>query len=439
MANNHRAMVHPRYRLAFIIAAIAIVVRILYSVAYPQLPLINDSAAYATLGMNVATGYGYTLDASAPDTYWPPGYPLFIAMLFRIFGEELLVARITQAILGGALVLMTYLLAEKLFGRNTATVASSITALYPGLVLYSGMILTETLYATLFLAVVVLLLRKTWNGLCMVAIGALVGLGTLVRKEFMVFPLFLLGMIAMMRLLERPHAQTLRMRISVLPKLALFLLGMAIVLTPWVVRNYAVADAFILVSAHSGDALWLSTYPEDWQEWQPLPPELQKQLEGLTPIEHDAVFRREALKNLRAHPLAYLQMSGKRFIRFWIGSHTGTLSGFTESFQQALVAGHRSIFAGKALLLLLNTAIIVLGGVGAVWVLRNTSMPIVQKAILLSPIAFKMMLHTLTFSTSRYQIPIMPFVIILAAYAVQRWVSKSALTGRIGKRGSSGS
>jgi len=70
--------------LPFAIATL--VVGLLAINPYP-LGVLHDDAVYAILAKSLATGHGYrylNLPGEPPATHFPPGYPLFLAALWRM-------------------------------------------------------------------------------------------------------------------------------------------------------------------------------------------------------------------------------------------------------------------------------------------------------------------------------------------------------------------
>ena len=58
-----------------------------------------------------------------------PLYPFFLGFLNLVFGEDLMIWRLVQCLLGGCTVFLTGLLAQRVFGRPQGLVAASIMCL----------------------------------------------------------------------------------------------------------------------------------------------------------------------------------------------------------------------------------------------------------------------------------------------------------------------
>jgi len=167
----------------------------------------GDSERYSEVACNVREGRGFVLDDAwpflpfpdlHPGPYYaasPPGYSAFLAGCYLIAGRSLLFIRIVQALIGAATCLIVFRIGDALCGRKAAFAAGAISAVYPFLVFFSGLVLTEALFVLLcasFLMVVVELSEKPSFPLAGVA-GAVAAWGVQVRSSFIVLPILLLA------------------------------------------------------------------------------------------------------------------------------------------------------------------------------------------------------------------------------------------------------
>ena len=180
---------------------------------------------------------------------------------------------------------------------------------------------------------------------------------------------------------------------------------------PWTVRNYVAFGRLIPVSTLGLRTVWLASYPGEWLEWHTERDPYRTVVAGLSDVEADLALAREGLRNIAQHPGTYLGMSAKRFGRFWIGSHSNSYVELRPSFHQSLQARTYGVFAAKLGLLGINLSILALGVWGAI---RVRSLEGGGLAALLL-ILYKVAVHTMLFATPRYQVPIMPFVLLFAA------------------------
>src|SRR5438445_6487267 len=90
------------YRMPVVLAAIALVAGL---IAVDTMPIggFYDDAFYVILGKSLATGHGYrnlNLPGAPFATHYPPGYPLLLALLWRIgpeFPANILLFKVANA------------------------------------------------------------------------------------------------------------------------------------------------------------------------------------------------------------------------------------------------------------------------------------------------------------------------------------------------------
>ena len=72
------------------------------------------------------------------------GYPLYLSIVYRIFGPSIIIARIIKAILSSFTCILIYKLSARSFGEGTGRLAGIMTVLMPNLIIYCGYHLKET-------------------------------------------------------------------------------------------------------------------------------------------------------------------------------------------------------------------------------------------------------------------------------------------------------
>lgn len=231
-----------------VIALIARVAIMLHAHAEP----VWDGFYYDLGARRIAAGLGYSEDlviAAADGTervvwhawaHYPVGYSGFLAIFYKLFGSKTTVAAMANALTGAALVAVVHRLSLRAFSPKRALIAALIVALHPGLVLYSGALMTEPLAATLMLASVLFALDRR-----ILLSGVLLGLATLVRPNAILLAPFL-GFFA-----ERTR---------LLRSIAIGAVALATV-APWTYRNCRVMDACTLVSTNAGWNLVIGSAP----------------------------------------------------------------------------------------------------------------------------------------------------------------------------------
>lgn len=86
------------------------------------------------------------------DYYWGSGYhgisdigyPLYLTLLYSIFGPVVIIPRIIKAFLSAYTCILIYRLSSRTFGESTGRMAGIMAALMPNLIIYCGYHLKET-------------------------------------------------------------------------------------------------------------------------------------------------------------------------------------------------------------------------------------------------------------------------------------------------------
>ena len=72
------------------------------------------------------------------------GYPAYLTVIYSIFGDSIIIARLIKALLGAVTVVFIYKIARRNFGEATGRVAGVLALLYPNLIYYAGLHTKET-------------------------------------------------------------------------------------------------------------------------------------------------------------------------------------------------------------------------------------------------------------------------------------------------------
>lgn len=76
--------------------------------------------------------------------YSDMGYPIYLALIYSVVGESVLIPRLIKALLGSYICLFTYKIARNNFGEGAGRIAGIMAMLVPNLIYYCGLHLKET-------------------------------------------------------------------------------------------------------------------------------------------------------------------------------------------------------------------------------------------------------------------------------------------------------
>ncbi len=387
----------------------ALALRLGFLLLAPQPAPVADALDYDTLAVNLYSGHGFSLNPDVPTPRRAPGYPFFLAAVYTVFGHSLLAARLLQALLGALTCLLAFRTAERLFGERAGPVAGWLLALYPPLVVYTGLILSETLFTFLLAASILFWLdgveRKSFGHFALA--GLSLGLATLTRPVTMVFPAALLLAAAL-----RPGALRLW---PVL--LAAFLL----VFAPWSFRNYRLWGTFKTATTGTGYGFFVTgnmaagvSFEESHNAYSAKcaahrEPLTYKPGDPSPALQLELELQAEGNRLFKANPAGFLKLALKRLPSFWLTSHSSVF-GVDRSMQEYKAEGAWGRIAARLGLLLLQAALVWLALLG-LWRERARWRETAPLLLLLGLFTA----HVLFDFVPRYHLPVIPQLLAFSA------------------------
>ena len=243
----------PRWEVASLAAilGVAFILRLSWiAVADPQPSSITggDPFFYDVFARFLAAGQGFVRIGGQATAQWPPGYPAVLAVIFKAFGHKIILAKLLNVLLGTATCLLAYLIGKRVFSRAVGFAAALVLAVFPSQVFQPTLVMSETLATFLVAALVCLAVffavdSPSWQRVA--AIGAFIGVITYVRGETI---LLALPLVVVWAVASRSFLSGLRYG-------AVALTATALVILPWVARNWVEMGYPILMSTGSGENL----------------------------------------------------------------------------------------------------------------------------------------------------------------------------------------
>jgi 4-amino-4-deoxy-L-arabinose transferase-like glycosyltransferase len=242
---------------------LTVVPRLLYLATIPQTAILEsvDARGYDLLARNLVGGHGFSMrDAPpfAPDGLRVPLYPLFVAGLYELAGQNPVVVAVSQTLLEGITALLVGGIGARLLGRRAGLAATVLYALTPVQWRYSAALLPEIPLAFLVaLGVWLWVGQQTAEVLetsesqftsppragASLACGVVAGLAALCKPNLAGLAL-ILALAAVWTV--RKH------RRSAIATAGAILLGAGLLISPWVFRNWLVFGRPFLSNASLG-------------------------------------------------------------------------------------------------------------------------------------------------------------------------------------------
>jgi 4-amino-4-deoxy-L-arabinose transferase-like glycosyltransferase len=389
---------------------------------------IVDEQHYATLARNIVAGHGFAWGPGQPTSIRPPLFPGLVAGIWYLAGAgNLQAVRLVQIALALLTTALVYQLGRQLFNPVVGRYAAAATWLYPSLIFFNFTILTETLYVLLltgFILLSVILVRRG-QMVTAFACGLVLGLACLTRSVLWPLPIVLCPLLIFLL----PGRRRTRFALS-----ALVLVGYALAVGPWAVRNTRVQRVFTMVDTMGGLNLHMGNYehtPDD-RLWDAISltgekhwayPLQNANLAGLTEGQKDRWAQQRALAYIAANPAISLRRAAIKFADFW-GIERELASGFSQGAYRA--PSWFAVMAPAAVAL--SFVLVALMGIAGIWLARPRQWQ--AHVLVLLPAVAIMAAHTITFGHSRYHIPLIPILTLYGAALGHAVLSRKARVAR---------
>ena len=375
--------------------------------------LLGDSRGYDEWAQRIAAGDWLGTDVF----YQAPLYPYFLGAIYATLGRDLLIVRVVQIVLGSAACVCLGLAGARLFSRRTGLVAGLMLALYAPAVFFDGLLQKAVLDA--FLICVALwifsaLLREPGgtgvrrDARSWALLGIVLGLLSLTRENAVVF----VGVILAWALVQRGAART------IVP----FALGLALVLVPVALRNYAFGGGLYITTSQFGTNFYLGNNAVtdgtagsliagrgsvEFERQDAVTLAERAMGQTLTPAEVSSYWTGRAWAFITNEPVRWLTLLGRKTALLWNTTEmldTESLESYAEWSTPIRVLswiGHFGILVPLAIVGLLLT-----------WSERARLWPIY---VMVAAYAASVVLF---FVYARYRYPLVPFLVLFAAAGV---------------------
>ncbi len=241
----------------FGLVLLGLVLRVVYVLqmqAHPNhLEPVMDSAYHVDWARSLAAGETFAPLADTPF-FRAPLYVWFLAGVFSLFGDGLLLPRLIQCLFGAVTVGLVYGVGRAAFDARAARIAAAIAATYWVLIYYDGELLIPSLIVPLDLLALWLTLRLAHDASPRRAVlaGIVWGLSAIARPNVLLFmPLVALWLLWR----KRP-----RWRAGVVTA-AIFSAALLAPIAPITAYNTFAKGDFVLISSQGGVNFWIGNNP----------------------------------------------------------------------------------------------------------------------------------------------------------------------------------
>ena len=210
----------------------------------------SDAVEFNAIGVNLVARHEYAVEAGCPTSFRAPGFPLLLAAIYSIAGENnFIIARIVFCITGALLCLPVFFCGRALQNEKVGLIAATLVTVYPNVLYYTIHFSSEPLF-TLLLTLSTYLWLCAWKRdslICFALSGFLLGLAALTRPVAFYFSPFIVAGILWIG--RRQFSRSFYTA-------AIFILGLGIPIVPWAIRNYQVHDRWLPFVSNGGSTFW---------------------------------------------------------------------------------------------------------------------------------------------------------------------------------------
>jgi Tfp pilus assembly protein PilF/4-amino-4-deoxy-L-arabinose transferase-like glycosyltransferase len=373
--------------------------------------LVVDAEKYDALALKILVGE-FT---HKEFIYLNPLYPFFLALLYFVFTHSYLAVMITQAVVDSLSCILIYYIASTCFNKVVGIISAITYACYGLAIFYTGTIITPTLDIFLSLSCIASLqaTQRTRTPLLFSVAGIFLGLAVSSRPNVILFLLFLpLWFFSVVN-----HKVGISKSIL---RFLLFLGGFSAVMLPIAIRNFSIEKRFSPLAVQGGINFYIgnnsqatgtfmspygiSSSPIDQVKTSIRFAE-KASGKSLSPSEASRYWLYKGVAFIKDNPLLALALYVKKCALFWrkeelpLNIDYALSKAFIPLFILPFISfGMVAPFALLGIILSFKK-----------W---NDILPVILF------IVSYMLSVTIFFVTARYRIPIVPFLIIFASYAL---------------------
>lgn len=288
----------PRAERRLLLAAVVlgVLARVAYVLLTHDAPLKGDQLEYHAQGVFFHDGHAWwsrtPFGIPHPSLWKAPLYPLWVGALYSVGGVHPGWVKAVQVLCGVAVIVLSWMLARRLFGPRVATVVAFVVALYPMTFQFEELLYSEAIATPILLVVLVLAWTRAPTPRRAALTGLALGLAMLTRPSF--------GTLGAAILVAWIAAAGWRRGIGLSVVAALVA---ALVIAPWTIRNHHVDGGFVPISIQ--DAALYGVFNDEaahdpvhpWA-WRPVP---RGYLQILRQPTSDHGFRSRLQKLARAY------------------------------------------------------------------------------------------------------------------------------------------
>lgn len=388
------------YKTFLVIFLIGLALRILFVLTLEDKIYWDDGFDYDGLATRLIEGKGYVDKDGEFTAFRAPGYPFFLTAIYTIFGHHFLAVRFVQCLLNAVTIIFIFFITRLIFNQSAAIISALLFAVYPLFVYTTSTFFPTTVFIFLLSIIMFLILsiEKKQTTLKVVMLGVMLGLAALTVPTVLVFVPFALSWILFGRR---------NLNLKTIFSCVVILLSTILTLSPWLLRNFKVYHKPFVIATNGGYNFWMGN-----NQWASAssgnsiqrPEYLLKKLnQAGSDTQKESIYYQDALEYIKKHPGRLVTLTFKKALNLWRLYPTPD-TGYKTNALLSKIIGAMSF--GPVLFL----AIL---GILLSWRQKK------KYSILFILLFFSFtMMHSLFITKVRFRLPLDPYLIIIASYAL---------------------
>jgi len=394
-----------RNLILFGLVILALAIRIAVVWALGDAP-VKDALQYHSIALNLISGHGYAIHPDLPTSARPPVYPLFLTLIYGLFGSDYHYALHVQAVLNALLVFPIFWFAKRLSGSDvTGFVAAGLFSVHTSFEIVSRLYAENLIiiFGVGFVCCLYFMMLQQRKSLLLALLAGLFsGLMGLTKTEYA-----LLGVATVLFALLWPAARVYWRAWLTLAVVSLLIVG------GWQIRNAVIVQpgqksfiketiVFANCPALAGAGWWSVTDMAKLEQQRTICHQLFDDL----PQDELVVKVRDLWLE---EPLTMLKLVASRVLLLWVPPPVGSTA----------LAGVSALLAWVALLGQYAMVSVALAGMILGFALRKEMFPFLLLAVYMTVV------YGLLHSIRRYGYPFVPELCLMFAYGLwvlrERW------------------
>lgn len=405
-----------RHRSLLILLVVSFALRLVLVWAVRDFECQGDQCAFLHAARSVLRGEGFSYNTGDWDEgHTPPLYVLFLSACLAVGGDSLSSIRIAQALVSTAAAAVAFWLARRWSTERAALLAAGFVAFFPTFLGYFQWAFSETIFVLEvgLVALASVRLHERRKLADAVALGVLLGITCLTRSMMLYFAVPLAIWLFWMS--PRPRRRTLAL-------LGTMLGFQFLTIAPWTAYNFQRFDRFLLLSTNAGNVFhrnlnWTPLENYDYRagrltSWE-LDREPRRRCREENPVDRFRCEKRGGVAFVLENPGRTVHYAFLKLRALWNPS----------TFLVKYVAGgaYGDVSPGAQRFVALGTAVSVIVAtlLGTIGLAGGPVGPV--RSVMLLFFVYWHAVHGLALGMSRYRVPLMFFMLIAAAVALDRW------------------